>query len=271
MSRACLLLLSVVLLLGCEGPGPTPLRAPPAPGPVTFDRYDPPYPRPSAPLSPAVEVPPPEQLRDWWIPYGPKREQLTQDYLRAHVGPEAVTDDPAADSRMVPRAVVLHWTAGGSAKSAWFTFQPERRPRRSDLQGAKALNISAHFIVDRDGTIYRLMEEDRVGRHTIGLNHLSIGVENVGDGARWPLTEAQVASNIALVRYLKARFPTITHLIGHYEYRAFEYAGHPYFQEHDSGKRTQKVDPGPTFMAAVRAGLTDLDLLGPPSPLDPQR
>lgn len=268
--------LALLAHLGCIDP-PTSSSSPavplrPAPGPVSFARYDPPYPPAEALAEAAVaDVPLPPKLKDWPIAYGPRREQLTADYLAAHVGPDAVTGDPAADSRMVPRVVILHWTAGGSARSAWFTFQPERRPRRPDLQGAKALNISAHFIVDRDGTTYRLMDEDRVGRHTIGLNHLSIGVENVGDGKRWPMTDDQITANIDLVRYLKARFPSITHLIGHHEYRAFEIAGHPYFQEHDTPRRTQKIDPGPAFMAAVRAGITDLNLLGPPPPpaLDP--
>ena len=53
----------------------------------------------------------------------------------------------------------------------------------------------AIVVTDTDGTIYRLMPEDRVGRHAIGLNHVSIGVENVGDGKRWPMTAAQVAAN----------------------------------------------------------------------------
>ncbi len=82
------------------------------------------------------------------------------------------------------------------------------------------------------------------------------------------LTDAQVASNIALVRYLKASFPDITHLIGHYEYRAFEHAGHDYFQEHDTKRRTRKVDPGEDFMAAVREGVADIGLLGPPESVE---
>ena len=102
---------------------------------------------------------------------------------------------------------------------------------------------------------------------TIGLNHLSIGVENVGDGKEYPMTQAQVDANIELVRYLKAAWPGITHLIGHHEYRSFEYARHEYFQEHDTKRRTRKIDPGDDFMQAVRAGLSGVPLLGPPVPL----
>jgi hypothetical protein len=263
---------SLMALLSCVEPQPLQRPAPPPePYPLQYTTYPPaelpPFPEPIVEVDPLAEVDgvdEPEQLKDWPIPYGAVRERLTMDYLAAHIGEDAITGIPALDSRMVPRVIVLHWTGGGYARSAWFTFQPERRPRRPDLKGAKALNLSVHFIVDRDGTIFRIMDETRVGRHTIGLNHLSIGVENVGDGGRWKLTDAQIASNIDLVRYLKTRFPSVTHLIGHYEYRSFEHAGHDYFQEHDSRRRTRKDDPGEDFMAAVRAGTADLSLLGAP-------
>lgn len=264
------LLMSV---LSCMDPHPMGRpSAPPLAYPMTFATYPPPtlppLPEPIENIDPMAEVPDvavPPQLEEWPIPYGPVRERLTMEYLSDHVGEDYIVGLPAMDSRMVPRVIVLHWTGQGYARSAWYTFQPERRPNRPDLHGAKALNLSVHFIVDRDGTIYRLMEETRVGRHTIGLNHLSIGVENVGDGDGWPLTEAQVASNIDLIHYLHARFPSITHVIGHYEYRSFEHAGHEYFQEHDSRRRTRKVDPGEPFMEAVRYGIRELPLLEPPA------
>lgn len=259
------------LLLSCSEP---PLLAQPQP-PPTFVVHDyveylsptlPPLIEPVPDPEPEPPPEPPENLVDWPIPYGEKRERLTQAYLAAHVGEDYISGDPAADSRMEPRVIVLHWTAGCCHKSAWNTFQPERRPGRPDLQGSKALNVSAHFVVARDGTIYRLMDEDRVARHTIGLNHLSIGVENVGDGEEYPMTQAQVEANIALVRYLKAAWPGITHLIGHHEYRSFEYSRHKYFQEHDTNRRTRKIDPGEDFMRSVRSGLSGVSLLGPPGP-----
>ena len=199
------------------------------------------------------------EIQERPILYGPDREALTRAYLATHAGP-----DLADSVEMVPRVVVLHWTAGSTLESAWNTFQPERLRGRPDIADGGALNVSAHFIVDRDGHILRLLPETRVARHTIGLNHLSIGVENVGDGDRWPLTQAQLAANIALVRDLKVRFPTITHLIGHHEYRRME--GHPYFRELDPTYRTAKPDPGDAFMAAVRAGVAELGLEGPPTP-----
>ena len=147
-----------------------------------------------------------------------------------------------------------------TAKSTQHTFAPARLGGRPELQRGGAVNVSAHFLVDRDGTILRLQPETRYARHCIGLNHIAIGVENVGDEAKWPLTDAQVAANAALVRELARRF-RITHLIGHQE--APGLAKHPYFVELDPAYRNSKADPGARFMARVREAVAELKLAGP--------
>jgi hypothetical protein len=196
-----------------------------------------------------------------------ERERLAMLYFERHKGwPPG--QDPKVALRMEPRVIVQHWTAGPTARSAYNTFRAPAQVRRRDRSESNALNLCSHFVVDRDGTIYRLMPEDRMGRHTIGLNHLAIGVENVGDGKRWPLTPAQVEANAALVRWLAAAYP-LTHLIAHAEYRWLE--GHPYFVETDPGFRTGRVDPGPAFMAALRAAVADLGLQAPTRPARPPR
>jgi len=184
--------------------------------------------------------------------------RLTLEYRRLH------EDSTARDITIRPRMVVLHFTAGGSLESAWHTFDPARiDSSRNDLVGAGTVNVSAHYLVDRDGTIYRLMPDTVMARHCVGLNHAAIGIENVGDAKAFPLTDAQVEANAALLRILKRRFP-ITHLIGHSEYRLME--GHPYFHERDPRYRSRKQDPGASFMRRVRARVADLHLLRPPSP-----
>ena len=50
--------------------------------------------------------------------------------------------------------------------------------------------------MDRDGAVYRLMPETWMARHTIGLNRVAIGIENVG-GPRWPLTPEQLRADAA--------------------------------------------------------------------------
>lgn len=48
------------------------------------------------------------------------------------------------------------------------------------MAGSSALNVSTQFLVDRDGTIFRLLPDTTFARHVIGLNHLAIGIENIG-------------------------------------------------------------------------------------------
>src|SRR5262249_29638752 len=158
-------------------------------------------------------------------------------------------DPDAKDLTIEPRVIVLHYTDGGSAKATRAYFdQPRIEASRTQLARAGAVNVSSHFLVDRDGTIYRLQPETRFARPCIGLNHIAIGIENVGDGAKLPLTDAQVAADAALVRDLAHRFP-ITHLLGHSEVMRFR--DHPYYVERDASYKNDKDDPGATFMARV--------------------
>jgi len=209
---------------------------------------EPPAPAPAEPTLTIHERP---------ITFDAARRQRTIAYRQRH-------QDPAArDITIAPRMIVLHHTGGGDPDATWRYFdRPVSEPGRADVARGGELNVSAHFLVDRDGAIVRLMPETWMARHCVGLNHVAIGVENVGDGAALPLTDAQLAANVALVRDLKRRFPGITHLIGHHEFRAFE--GHPYYREREPAERPPQEDPGPAFMRAVRTQLSDLELAGPP-------
>ncbi len=190
------------------------------------------------------------------ITFDAERERLTVEYRRRHQDPDA------RDSTIEPRVIVLHYTGGGSARATRRYFDPARLERgRRALRRAGELNVSAHFVVDRDGTIYRLVPETRMARHCIGLNHVAIGVENVGDGARFPLTAAQVRANAELVRYLAGRH-RITHLIGHQESNAMR--RHAYWREREADYGNRKADPGAAFLRDVRARVADLALEGPP-------
>jgi N-acetyl-anhydromuramyl-L-alanine amidase AmpD len=192
------------------------------------------------------------------ISWSAEREALTVAYRRAH------QDPAAADSTIEPHVIVLHYTGGSSWKATWRYFDRTRlEAGRAALRKGGEVNVSAHFLVDRDGTIYRLLPETRMARHCIGLNHVAIGIENVGDGARHPLTAAQVEADAALVRDL-ARRHRITHLIGHSESNAMR--RHTYWLERDPSYRNSKADPGREFLAKVRARVADLALEGPPAP-----
>lgn len=238
----------IATLLACA-PAPTPaLSEATLPGPAP--------PQPAPPFAPPAVTATPG-IVDRPILYDERRKQRTIAYRRRH-------EDPAAASHEIdPRVIVLHHTGGGDLGATWRYFNRGTvEAARVRVARAGELGLSAHFLIDRDGTIVRLVPETWMARHVVGLNHVALGIENVGDGGRLPLTDHQRDANVALIRHLRARFPGITHLVGHHEYRAFE--GHPYFKEREADHRTYRGDPGPAFMAAVRAALGDLGLLGPP-------
>jgi len=179
------------------------------------------------------------------------RKELTLEYLENHYGLKQ--DAPTID----PKMIVLHWTAIPTFEGSFDAFKNVKLPSwRPDIRNASALNVSSQFLIDQDGSIYRLMPETTMARHVIGLNHVAIGVENVGGTEEKPLTEAQLKSNIALVKYLAHKY-NIEYLIGHYEYTNFE--NHPLWLEKDDGYRTKKTDPGEDFMWQVRQATEKLN------------
>ncbi|WP_201352278.1 N-acetylmuramoyl-L-alanine amidase [Hydrogenimonas urashimensis] len=188
------------------------------------------------------------EIIDKPIDFGPNRIVLTRQYIKQHYGIDTQT------IRIVPRMIVIHYTAIPTLDKSWKAFKPQTLPgNRADIARASALNVSAHYLVDRNGTIYRLMPETRMARHVIGLNHCAIGIENVGSD---DLTPAQLEANRRLIEYLMRKYPTIRYLIGHYEYRHFE--GSPLWLEKDAGYRTQKSDPGRSFMEKLRTRFPSL-------------
>jgi N-acetylmuramoyl-L-alanine amidase len=187
------------------------------------------------------------------LPFGAERAQLTLDYIHQHY-------DPARSSvRITPRMIVVHWTDTPSVDSTLRLFDPAELPAsRPDIARGGRVNVSAHYLVGRDGTILRLMSDTVMARHTIGLNLIAIGIENVGGDASGPLTDRQLAADRWLVLDLLARYPTITYLIGHCEYGRFRHS--PLWEERDSTYITPKTDPGAEFMARLRQSLGRPDL-----------
>jgi beta-N-acetylhexosaminidase len=198
------------------------------------------------------------KIHDRPIQFSADRESGTLQYIADHYG------ESPADISIVPRIIVLHWTAINGFEESFAAFDPEELGgSRPGLVAAGDVNVSIQFRVDQDGTVYRLMPETWMARHCIGLDYSAIGVENVGGGdGNDNLTDAQIEANIQLVRYLAGTYPTIRYLIVHMEYLDFE--GDPLWLEMDPSYRTKKIDPGDRFMSAVRAAVADLGLEGPP-------
>ncbi len=184
------------------------------------------------------------------IKFTQDRIELTKQYIKNSYG---INVD---NINIVPQMIVIHHTASDDLKESFDRFYPEiLLSDRKDIQNAGKLNVSAHFLVDFDGTIYSMMPETYMARHVIGLNLSSIGIENVG-GDKKQLTPEQLESNIKLVKYLKEKYKTITYLIGHYEYQTF--SKHPLFLEKNDNYRTIKHDPDSEFMRKIRLNFPDL-------------
>lgn len=180
------------------------------------------------------------------------RDSLTISYLKDRY--QLRQESPT----ITPKIIVVHHTAIPTFDKSYAAFKEPLLPSsRSEIAGAGALNVSSQFMVDRDGTIYRLMPETKMARHVIGLNHCSIGIENVGGTKETPLTEAQLKSNIRLVRYLVAKYE-IEYVIGHYQYTLFENTS--LWLELDPGYRTPKTDPDFSFMNSIWNETKDLNL-----------
>lgn len=187
--------------------------------------------------------------------YDSVRIALSLKYIEEHYG--MVRKEPT----IKPVMVVLHWTAQPTLESTYdFFYHPTLSASRNDIQSAGSLNVSSQYLIDRDGTIFRLMPDTLFARHVIGLNYCAIGVENVGSKKK-PLTIEQLKANEELVRYLAGKYP-IKYVIGHYEYKQF--IGTPLWKEKDADYLTYKIDPGESFMKEIRIRLQDLNLQGPP-------
>ena len=130
------------------------------------------------------------------IPFGSGRRTQTRAYARRHYG---------LDSELLaqPKVIVEHYTGTSTFAPAFNTFASNARdPELHERPGT-----CAHFIVDRDGTIYQLVSLSLICRHTIGLNHVAIGIEHVGvSDARVLGRRRQLAASLRLTRWLQGRY-----------------------------------------------------------------
>lgn len=67
-----------------------------------------------------------------------------------------------------------------------------------------------HFLVRKNGTIYRLRNEDKVGAHAYGSNYNSIGICFEGNYMEEDMPEVQKETGKELVEYLKNKYNITT-------------------------------------------------------------
>ncbi|WP_257454300.1 peptidoglycan recognition protein family protein [Archangium lipolyticum] len=110
--------------------------------------------------------------------------------------------------------IVLHHTASNDGKGdlAWM-----RNPKSQ---------VSAHYMVDRDGKIYQLVGDSKRAWHAgqgalhgvpTDVNGRSIGIEIVNDGSgKTPFTDAQYKALTQLTGYLKQEYKVpMNNIVGH--------------------------------------------------------
>lgn len=145
-----------------------------------------------------------------YIPFGAERRRQMADYSQRRYGDSSTA--------LEPKVIVLHYTAGSTAQSAHSLFAANQ-PNGGELPG-----VVAHFIVDKDGVIYQQLPLDTRGRHTIGLNHVAVGIELVqegGSGPEWAdqqilRRKKQMAGALALVAWLQEKYAIdYRDIIGH--------------------------------------------------------
>ena len=210
------------------------------------------------------------------IEFTPKRIQLLKEYAELHYSEYYKISSGSKEwpgLEINPRVIVVHYTAVPTLEKTMRVFTPDTLQGRKYIMKSGQANVGIQFLIDYDGTVYQTMPDNYFARHCIGLNHCAIGFENIGmaditrAGLRGrpqnnnELTLAQLKSNVALIRYLKKKYPDIEILIGHQEYRQLEnpsHPGHKYFYENDPDYRTKKSDPGDLFLKALRRRLKDI-------------
>jgi beta-N-acetylhexosaminidase len=143
-----------------------------------------------------------------FVPFGARRVAQMDAYAKRHYG--------IASSRLrKPKVIVEHYTASTSYASAYNTFAANQ----PDVEYHETPGVCAHFLIDSDGTIHQLVRLRRMCRHTVGLNHVAIGIEHVGTSDASVMNVAPVRrSSLRLTRWLMAKFKIkVRNVIGHSE------------------------------------------------------
>jgi hypothetical protein len=179
------------------------------------------------------------------IPFGAERRRQMRAYARRHYGL-----DTARLRR--PRVIVEHYTATSTIGPVLNTFAANS----PDVELGELPGVCTHYVIDTDGTVYRLVPDALMCRHTVGLNWTAIGIEHVGT------SDAQVLGNR---RQLRASLRLTRMLQGRHGIRDRDVIGHaeslssPYHRERVARLRSQTHgDLGRASMDRYRRALRRL-------------
>ena len=176
-------------------------------------------------LMTAMALASPPAIHQWRIPFPQKRKNEMAAYARRHYGINSYR-------LRNPHVIVEHVAVAPSAAATRSAFVPDQPdPELHELPGT-----CAHFVIDRDGTIYQLVSLTLMCRHTVGLNYTAIGIEHAGytDGDVLG-NRRELAASLRLTAYLRCRYGIkLKDVIGHNESLSS-----PYRHENVASLRTQ--------------------------------
>lgn len=186
------------------------------------------------------------------ISYGDARKRQMAAYSKRHYG-----DREWRLER--PKVIVLHFTATDSYSSVWSTFESNA----ANL-GEKP-GVCSHYVIEQGGTVDELVAPRIRCRHTVGLNHVAIGIEHVGvSDADVMGRRRQLIASLELTRWLASRHGIRTaDVIGH-----SESLSSPYHRERVAAMRNRTHgDFSSRTMRRYRRLMEDYRFL-PPGPGD---
>ena len=148
---------------------------------------------------------PPIQQHHIDMPATRKREMRA--YSKRHYGYAAV--------KLKPRVIVEHIAVAPTWKSVWNTFEPDV----PDSELHELPGLCSHYVIGETGQIIELVPPRLRCRHTVGLNHVAIGIEHVGNTDGDVLhNKRRLRASLRLTAWLRCRYDIpVQDVIGHSE------------------------------------------------------
>jgi len=116
-------------------------------------------------------------------------EPVTKPLIKAFIQSPNHSSRAGADIH----TIVVHYTTAGTFESTKNHFLNP------------ASQVSAHYVIDKNGDIYQMVKDADKAWHAAQANHTSIGIEHVAKvGDR--LTEVQEKSSVHLIKWLMAEY-----------------------------------------------------------------
>ena len=141
------------------------------------------------------------------IPFGPRRKRHMAAYSKRHYG--------ESEWRLIRhRQIVLHYAAAPTIGSVVNTFED---PRPDPVFGERP-QVCTHFVIGPRRAVQTVSLRVRC-RHTLGLNHVSIGIEHLGYSDREVMrSRGMRLRSLSLVRRLRCLYGIpVRDVIGHSE------------------------------------------------------